>query len=302
MTARPTPFTVVVVVYHRSEPLRRLLGGVAAGPVAERPRIVVVNLEADPEVDRVARSFGADVVSAADHGYAAAVNVGAREVTEPITVFACDDLEVDLASLRRLADTIARGDADVAAPRIVGLDGGDEATVRALATPWRLLLEWTMTTDRPRSGARYVQKWRRPTVTEPVDAFDAALVAVRTDVLRAVPMPEDYFLYWEEIDWCWRLRAAGCRSVLVPSAVVRHAGGRDDVRPDKQRLLARNAVRCVRRTQGRVAALAAWPIVIAWQVRLLLVDAVRAIFGSRERVPARTAGVLAGVGAWKELR
>ena len=55
---------------------------------------------------------------------------GAREVTDPITVFACDDLEVDLASLRRLADTIARGDADVAAPRIVGLDGGDEATVR----------------------------------------------------------------------------------------------------------------------------------------------------------------------------
>ena len=34
-----------------------------------------------------------------------------------------------------------------------------------------------------------------------------------------------------------------------------HSGGREDVRPEKQRLLARNAVRCVFRTQGRSAAI-----------------------------------------------
>ena len=46
---------------------------------------------------------------------------------------------------------------------------------------------------------------------------------------------------------------------LHPDAVCVHDGGRDDVRPDKSRLLARNAVRCIRRTQGRRSAALAVP-------------------------------------------
>ncbi len=301
MTQIPQPFTVVVVVYHRSEPLRRLLGGIVADPVEPQPRLVVVNLEDDLDVRSVAEEFGATVVVAPDRGYAAAVNRGALEVTDGITVFACDDLEVDATSLRRLVDTVASGAADVAVPRIVDLAGHEEASIRALPTPRRILLEWALTSDRPRPGSHRVQKWRRPQVTERVDAFDAALVAVHTEVLQRHPLPEDYFLYWEEIDWCWQLRDAGQRAVLVPDAVVQHAGGRDDVRADKQRLLARNAVRCVFRTQGRAAAMLAWPIVILWQVRLLVVDGLRTRRGGRNRIPARAAGVGAAICAWREF-
>ena len=301
MTCIPEPFTVVVVVYHRSEPLRRLLGGIAADPVEPQPRLVVVNLEDDPEVRAVAEVFGATVLVAPDRGYAAAVNCGALEVTDGITVFACDDLEVDATSLRRLVDTVSSGVADVAVPRIMDLAGNEEASIRALPTPGKILVEWALTSDRPRPGARRIQKWRRPRVTEPVDAFDAALVAVRTEVLQCYPLPEDYFLYWEEIDWCWQLREAGQRAVLVPDAVVQHAGGRDDVRADKQRLLARNAVRCVFRTQGRTAAALAWPMVVLWQVRLLVVDGLRALRGGSNRVPARAAGVGAAIAAWREF-
>ena len=301
MTYVPEPFTVVVVVYHRSEPLRRLLGGIVAEPVEPQPRLVVVNLEDDPEVRVVAHEFGATVVVAPDRGYAAAVNRGALEVTDEITVFACDDLEVDATSLRRLADTVSSGTADVAVPRIVDLSGREEASIRALPTPGKILVEWALTSDRPRPGARRIQKWRRPRVTERVDAFDAVLVAVHTEVLQRHPLPEGYFLYWEEIDWCWQLRDAGQRAVLVPDAVVQHAGGRDDVRADKQRLLARNAVRCVFQTQGRTAAVLAWPIVVLWQVRLLVVDGLRALRGGSNHLPARAAGVGAAIAAWREF-
>ncbi|MEO6469632.1 MAG: glycosyltransferase [Acidimicrobiia bacterium] len=297
----PEPFTVVVVVYHRSDPLRRLLTGICADPVQSRPRFVVVNLEDDPDVRAVAEEFGATVVVAPDRGYAAAVNRGALEVTDEITVFACDDLEVDATSLRRLVDTVSNGTADVAVPQILDLAGNEEASIRALPTPGKILVEWALTSDGARPGARRIQKWRRPRVTEPIDAFDAALVAVHTEVLQRYPLPEDYFLYWEEIDWCWQLRDAGQRAVLVPDAVVRHAGGRDDVRAEKQRLLARNAVRCVFRTQGRAAAVLAWPIVVLWQVRLLMVDGLRALRGGTNRMPARAAGVGAAIAAWREF-
>ncbi|MDQ5824774.1 MAG: glycosyltransferase family 2 protein [Chloroflexota bacterium] len=35
-------------------------------------------------------------------------------------------------------------------------------------------------------------------------------------------MDPAYFLYWEDVDWCYRLRAAGYRLLVVPGARIRH--------------------------------------------------------------------------------
>ncbi len=32
----------------------------------------------------------------------------------------------------------------------------------------------------------------------------------------------DYFLYWEDVDWCFRVRQLGYRLAYVPSAIVWH--------------------------------------------------------------------------------
>ena len=38
-------------------------------------------------------------------------------------------------------------------------------------------------------------------------------------------LDEGYFMYAEEVDWCWRIRRAGWPFCCVPSAVVIHHGG-----------------------------------------------------------------------------
>ena len=179
----------------------------------------------------------------------------------------------------------------------------------ALPTPSRLLLEWAILPDAPPADGRDrgIEKWRRPATTQVIDASTAVMVAVRADVLRATPLPEDYFLYWEELEWFWRLRAAGRRVLIVPSAAVIHDGGRVDVRPEKSRLLARNAVRCVRRTQGRSAALGALLVVVAWNLRLVAADLVRAACACHPTpvVPASAhdgRASDAAVESWSELR
>jgi len=83
-----------------------------------------------------------------------------------------------------------------------------------------------------------------------------------------------------------------------PEVVVTTIGGRTDVRPEKARLLVRNAVRCVRRTQSRRAAVVTLPIVMLWQLRLLLQAAVRR--SGRQSMTSRLAGCAAAVGAWRE--
>lgn len=296
--------TVVVVAFQRPDALRRALARLEDAPDVP---VLVVNVSADPAVAAVAAdATEARVVTVLDvdnHGYAAAVNRAAGLVATEHVVFANDDLLITADSLDQLVAIVRSGRADVAVPRLVDGTGTDEGTVRALPTLGRLALEWALLPDRPlragRPGRRTrVQKWRRPHVTEQVPAATAALVATRTELLRTVPLPEDYFLYWEELEWAWRLRDAGATIVLVPGATAAHVGGRDDVRAEKERLLARNAVRCVRRTQGRGAAWAAYPIVVLWRLRLLASDVLR---GSRGRLGARIAGLGAAITSLREI-
>lgn len=300
-----TRTTLAVIAFHRPEPLARVLGGCAHRDLD----MIVVNVDADPAVRAVAEDFGAEVIDTTNRGYAAAVNEAARAAHGDVIVFTNDDVVLNTEVVEALAASVRHSrSVDVALPRILTSDGHDEGTVLALPTVGRLFVEWTLLPDHPMAGLDrrlHVEKWRRPQVVEPVDAGTAVTVAVRADVLRAIPMPEEYFLYWEEIEWFWRVRTSGHTVVIVPEVTVIHDGGRDDIRPDKARLLARNAVRCVRRTQGRRRAVAAYFVVILWQLRLLTVDTLRACLhpGSRARarVRARAAGFGAALRAWREI-
>ena len=301
MTTSPLA-TCVVVAFHRPEPLSRLLSRL------RHPRIevVVVNVDDDSEVGRVAGNLAVPLHG--NPGYAAAVNAGVGLAHAPVVVFLNDDVEADASGVLALAATVSAGEADVVLPCVVDGDDRREPTIAAVPGPLALLREWFLLPDQPpallRGHSLGVQKWRSPMAPERVDAGAATVVAAPTSLLRSFPLPEDYFLYWEESDWFWRLKAAGIRVLYDPRVVVRHAGGRDDVRPAKSDLLARNAVRCVRRTRGRAAALVAWPVVILWNLRLVAVDCIRRLAGSpgaAERLPARTSGLRAALLAWREL-
>lgn len=294
--------TCVVVAFHRPDPLARSLT-LLSHPDVE---VVVVNVEDDPAVADVAAGFAVPLT--ANLGYAAAVNLGASLARGPVVVFLNDDARVDAEAALSLAATVSSDEADVVLPSVLDGQGRWEPTIAALPRPLTLFREWFLLPDEPpaflRRRASGVQKWRAPVVPERVDAAAATVVAVSTELLREIPLPEEYFLYWEESDWFWHLRAAGVRVLYDPRVTVRHAGGRDDVRPAKSRLMARNAVRCVRRTQGRAAALLAWLVVILWNFRLAAVDGLRGLAGSRPaaaRFPARAAGLAAAVLAWREV-
>ena len=47
----------------------------------------------------------------------------------------------------------------------------------------------------------------------------------RAAIEAAGLLDEGYFMYAEEVDWCWRIRHAGWPFYCVPSAVVIHHGG-----------------------------------------------------------------------------
>jgi N-acetylglucosaminyl-diphospho-decaprenol L-rhamnosyltransferase len=291
---------VVVVAYRKPAALDRLLGSVEpALPV------LVVNVDDDLEVAAVARGHGRGPVVAVDNrGYAAGVNAGVRALPNDVdtVVFSNDDVEFAPGALRRLVDHAGSAPAAVAVPAVVGPDGTRRRTVAPAVSLRSLLVEWALLPDAPPRGLGrrgWVQRWRLPEAAEPVPGASGAVVAAPRRMLEDQPLPEAYFMYWEEREWFDRLAGRGATVTYLPSAVVVHHGGPADLRPDKQRLLVENAVLCTRRLHGRRTAAAAWPVVVLWQARLLAQTAVLAALGRRDAtaMATRLAGARAALGA-----
>jgi N-acetylglucosaminyl-diphospho-decaprenol L-rhamnosyltransferase len=77
---------------------------------------------------------------------------------------------------------------------------------------------------------RLLNRWvvaRRMTKTsQPVDWICGASMMIRQSVLRTVGgLDENYFLYFEETDFCWRSRRVGIATWYVPESRVMHIAG-----------------------------------------------------------------------------
>jgi hypothetical protein len=77
-----------------------------------------------------------------------------------------------------------------------------------------------------RLNGRYPRAWFDAGRPFPVDFALGAALMVRSEAIRAAGLlDESYFMYAEEVDWCWRIQRAGWRFYCVPAARVIHHGG-----------------------------------------------------------------------------
>ena len=268
----------MVVAFHRPALLERLLANLSD----PRIEVVVVNVEDDADVGRL--PGGRMVPIASNVGYAAGVNAGAAVATSGVVVFMNDDVSISAAGVLEMAARVWSGAADVVVPLVESENGQLELAEKI-----------------PYGLAERMQLKHHPVPEGPavIDTAWAPIVTVRTDLIRAVPIPEDYFLYGEELEWFYRLQQRAARVELLPSVRAVHFGGVTVLRPDKSRLMARNSVRSVRRIRGRAAALRVWPRVVAWQLWLLLTSLIRAKGAAAVR--AHAAGVSAAILAVREI-
>lgn len=77
----------------------------------------------------------------------------------------------------------------------------------------------------PRSPrfARYNMTFLDPDVEAEVDAVVGACMLVRAGVVREVGLlDETFFMYGEDLDWCYRIKQYGWRIMYVPQVTVHH--------------------------------------------------------------------------------
>lgn len=254
--------------------------------------VVVVNMTSDPEVTAVCTAYRAKEIPHDENlGYAAGVNMLAKAATADRLLFSNDDIVL----ATDLVDSCRAAQSPVTVPRIT-VRGAPARSLKALPTVPGLLLEWVLLPDSgPDVGV--VQKWRRPRVPAKAQAATAAAVLCDVPLLRQHPLPEEYFLYWEEMEWFWDLSRHGITVVYDPRLSVERSGGASELGEEKWRLMGANLVRLGARRRGRAGAIIYTLLAVLWLLRLVLTDAPRSDRAPRWR--CRRAGL---AGAFSQLR
>jgi GT2 family glycosyltransferase len=90
-------------------------------------------------------------------------------------------------------------------------------------------------------------------------AVGAAWLMRRSAIDDVGPLDESFFMYAEDLEWCWRARQHGWDIWFEPSALVRHVGDASGRQARDQRartsVYLRNTNRFIRSAQGLPAAL-----------------------------------------------
>jgi N-acetylglucosaminyl-diphospho-decaprenol L-rhamnosyltransferase len=250
-----TPLLEIVIVCSTGERdlVRDCLASLERHPLrqGEMAVWVVDNASADGAADTVRREFPSVRLRALDwnSGFCIGNNIGLRGSTAPFVLLLNPDTEVFEGSLDHLIDLmLEQPDIGMAGCRLVMRDGRfDHAAKRSFPTPLSALAHFTglgRCSDAPGALAQY----RAPEVGEhdagDVDAVNGAFMLVRREALDQVGLlDERYWLYMEDLDWCYRFKQAGWRVFYDGRVSVIHVKGGGtvtEVRRKRHRALRQN--------------------------------------------------------------
>ncbi len=223
----------------------------------EAETILVDNASRDGTADAVRSRFPwvTVIALASNGGFAKGCNVGLRAAKGRHAVLLNSDAIVRPGALERcVAFLDAHPDVGIVGPQLLHPDGRLQNSVHAAPSVLtELVPRGVLETLLPR---RFPSKrWRSAGPVE-VDAVLGACLVVRRAVWETVGgLPEEYFMFLEETDWCWSARAAGWRVVHLPDVEIVHLSGGSSGRKDALRKRIeyhRSLYRFFEKRRGRV--------------------------------------------------
>ncbi len=304
------PFVSVVVVTHDgADHLARCLASLEALDFPpERLEIVLVdNRSPAGSLDAIRSGFPrvAVVTSAENRGFAGGCNLGIARARGEYVVLLNDDTRVEPGWLRALVDAAGDDPAVGVATSRIRLEAPSDGGRPVLQSTGAEILADGSCRDRGYGAVDEGQYAKR----EEVFAGCGASMLLRRALLDDVGLLEEsLFMYYEDIDLCWRARARGWKIVYVPDSVVWHLhqatmgrGSREHLfYGDRNRLVvvtrnasARRALRAwARYAVGTIPGLSSAPVPTAVRVRAFasaLAALPRALASRRRIRRARTA-------------
>lgn len=233
LATRPLDLSIVIVTWNSERWIDRCLQSIA-GACGSLAYEVIIYDNASVDATLSAIGNGVEVIrGAANDGFAAGVNRVATRASGRYLFLLNPDCELSPRALEILVEFLDANPVVAAAAPLLSDEAGDsqrEFQLRRLPTLATLVSE-VFGIDKllpaNRMTAHYRYRELELTHPQPVEQPAAAALLLRREVFAEVgPLDERFTPAWfEDVDYCRRLAAAGHTIFVVPAARARHFGG-----------------------------------------------------------------------------
>ncbi|MGB2868995.1 MAG: glycosyltransferase [Bacteroidota bacterium] len=232
--SRRLDLSIIIVNYNVREFLHHALVSLQKALKGLQAEIFVVdNASDDGSVEMIRRRFPKIhlIANKENLGFAKANNLALRQARGEYILLINPDTVVEENTLRAVVGFL-RDNADVglAGCKILSPDGSfQSACRRSFPTPWVAFTKITgLSRLFPGSSlfGRYNLTYKNVDESYEVDAVSGSFMMVRRKVYETVGgLDEDFFMYGEDLDWCYRIQRAGWRIYYVHSTQIIHYKG-----------------------------------------------------------------------------
>ena len=261
-----TDLSIIVVNWNSKDYLRHCIASILGNTVGMEYEIVVVDSGSfDGCGDMLQRVYPQVrfIQSERNVGFALANNLGASYARGSTMLFLNPDTEVRGHAIEHLYSHVRKlPDAGIVGCRLVNRDGSLQTScVQPLPTILNQVLDaeilhgWFPTIDLWMSATMF----EGATSPVPVEAVSGACMMIRREVFDQVRgFSSDYFMYAEDLDLCYKTRAAGFTNYyIVKSEVVHYGGGSTDQSGSRfsNVMIPESISRLLRKTRGKFYSL-----------------------------------------------
>jgi GT2 family glycosyltransferase len=236
MIAAAPDVSIVIVSLNTRDILRKCLHTVqsemAAAPHLSVEILIADNNSRDGSPAMLREEFPEVhlIETHANLGFAGGNNVAMRLARGRYVLLLNSDAFFQPGALQLALDHMdATPKAGLGGARLIGEDGGWQPSARIFPTPLHEMLMHTgLAAKYPKSKffGKADRTWADPLQPALTDWVPGAFMIIRKSVLDEVGLfDENFFLYYEEVDLCRRIRAAGHEIWYWPDIVVIHIGG-----------------------------------------------------------------------------
>lgn len=222
--------SIVIVNWNTCDLLAGCLDSIYTNPPAFPFEIWVVdNASTDGSLQMLQERFpGVNRIANQENlGFARANNLAIKQASGRLVLLLNSDTLVEENTLTKMLEFMQQH-AEVGAlgVKLVNPDGSFQASYAKFPT---LLSEFLLIAGlAQRVIGRYAPSPapRAAEAPQPVDWIIGAVILIRQEVIQKAGMfREDFFLYSEETDWCWRIWKSGASVWYLPDVSVIHFGG-----------------------------------------------------------------------------
>lgn len=225
-------WSAVIINYNAGALLTKCVASVLADSSAGMPFVVIVdNGSIDSSIADVRAQFPDICImeTGENLGYAKAANRGIAHTTTPIVAVLNPDLEMDPGTAAAMLSVFdERSDVGAVGPKICNLDGTVYPSARFATGLGTAIGHATLSSIAPRN--RWTRRYRGDGLyaqgRREVDWISGAAIWLRRSAVDEIGgWDEQFFMYVEDVDVCWRLQRAGYAITYEPAGSVTHVQG-----------------------------------------------------------------------------